>query len=257
MKAVILAGGYGTRLSEETGVKPKPMVLIGERPILWHIMKIYSAYGINDFIICLGYKGYIIKEYFANYSLRLSDVTFDLRNNSIKVHQNDTEQWKVTLVDTGESSMTGGRIKRVKNYIGDETFCLTYGDGVADVNIRALIDFHRDEKSLATLTAVQPSLRFGSFKLDRDQSKISVFKEKPEGESALINGGFFVLEPGIMDYIVDDSTVWEREPLETLALDGQLAAYRHNGFWEPLDTLRDKMYLEDLWVSGNAPWKVW
>lgn len=257
MKVVILAGGFGTRLSEETGIKPKPMVEIGDRPILWHIMKIYSAHGINDFIICLGYKGYIIKEYFATYSLHMSDVTFDLRNNNMKVHQNGTEPWKVTLVDTGEKTMTGGRLKRIRDYIGDETFCLTYGDGVSNVNIEKLIGFHREQKSLATLTAVQPPGRFGTFNLDRDQYKISTFKEKPQGDGAWINGGFFVAEPSVMDYIENDSIVWEREPMEMLASDGMLAAYRHHGFWQPMDTLRDQMYLEGLWASGNPPWKVW
>jgi len=257
MKVVILAGGYGTRLSEETVVKPKPMVEIGDKPILWHIMKIYSAHGINDFIICLGYKGYIIKEYFANYLLYMSDVTFNLRKNKMEVHQNGTEPWKVTLVDTGENTMTGGRLKRVRDYIGNETFCLTYGDGVTDVNIKNLIDFHRDQKALATLTAVQSPGRFGAFKLEQDQCKISAFKEKPKGDGAWINGGFFVVDPSVIDYIKDDSTVWEREPLEKLAHDGELAAYRHNGFWHPMDTLRDKNVLEDLWKSGKAPWKIW
>ncbi|MBW2663321.1 MAG: glucose-1-phosphate cytidylyltransferase [Deltaproteobacteria bacterium] len=257
MKVVILAGGFGSRLSEETALKPKPMVEIADRPILWHIMKIYSAHGINDFIICLGYKGYIIKEYFATYSLHMSDVTFDLRNNNMKVHQNGTEPWKITLVDTGEKTMTGGRLKRIRDYIGDETFCLTYGDGVSNVNIKKLIGFHREQKSLATLTAVQPPGRFGAFNLDRDQYKISTFKEKPQGDGAWINGGFFVAEPSVMDYIENDSIVWEREPMEMLASDGMLAAYRHHGFWQPMDTLRDKMYLEGLWASGNPPWKVW
>ena len=257
MKTVILAGGYGTRISEETGVKPKPMVEIGDRPILWHIMKIYSAYGINEFIICLGYKGYVIKEYFANYSLQMSDVTFDLRNNKMQVHQNGTEPWKITLVDTGEKTMTGGRLKRIKKYLGDETFCLTYGDGVTNVNIRELIEFHKNQKTLATLTAVQSPGRFGAFKLEKQQNKIHAFKEKPIGDSAWINGGFFVLESDVLDYITDDSTVWEREPLENLAEEGLLAAFRHNGFWHPMDTLRDKNVLEELWQSGNAPWKVW
>ena len=257
MKVVILAGGYGTRLSEETGVKPKPMVEIGDMPMLWHIMKIYSANNINDFIICLGYKGYIVKEFFATYALRMSDVTFDLRKDKAKVHQNGTEPWKVTLVDTGEKTMTGGRLKRVKEYVGDETFCLTYGDGVTDLNIKKLIDFHRDQKTLATLTAVQPPGRFGAFNLDRDQNKISTFKEKPKGDSAWINGGFFVLEPGVMEYIAGDSAVWEREPMEKLSSDGMLSAYRHHGFWHPMDTLRDKNLLEELWQSGKAPWKVW
>jgi glucose-1-phosphate cytidylyltransferase len=257
VKVVILAGGYGSRISEETGVKPKPMVEIGDKPILWHIMKIYSAAGINDFIICLGYKGHVIKEYFATYSLHMSDVTFDLRNNDMKVHQNDTEPWKVTLVDTGENTMTGGRLKRVKEYIADGTFCLTYGDGVTDLDIKRLIDFHRAQKTLATLTAVQPRGRFGAFKLDRDQYQISSFKEKPKGDSAWINGGFFVLEPGVMDYIEGDSTVWEREPMEQLAKDGMLSAYRHNGFWQNMDTLRDKTFLEELWASSKPAWKIW
>jgi glucose-1-phosphate cytidylyltransferase len=257
MKVVILAGGYGTRLSEETGVKPKPMVEIGDKPILWHIMKIYSAYGLNDFIICLGYKGYVIKDYFAAYSLHMSDVTFNLRENNMKVHQNGTEPWKVTLVDTGEKTMTGGRLKRVKDYIGKGTFLLTYGDGVTDVNIRNLIEFHRGQKTLATLTAVSPPGRFGAFNLSSDQTKISTFKEKPQGDGAWINGGFFVLESEVMNYITDDRTVWEREPMEQLAADGMLSAYRHHGFWHPMDTLRDKSFLEELWQSSNAPWKVW
>ena len=257
MKVVILAGGYGTRLSEETGVKPKPMVEIGERPILWHIMKIYSAAGINEFIICLGYKGHMIKEYFATYSLHMSDVTFDLRNNNMQVHQNGTEPWRVTLVDTGQNTMTGGRIKRVKSYIGDETFCLTYGDGVTDVNIKDLVAFHKVQKTLATLTAVQSPGRFGAFKLEKGQTRIEAFKEKPIGDGAWINGGFFVLEPDVIDFIKEDTTVWESEPMEKLANDGMLAAYRHTGFWHPMDTLRDKNVLEDLWCSGQAPWKVW
>lgn len=257
MKVVILAGGFGTRLSEETGVKPKPMVEIGDRPILWHIMKIYYAYGFNDFIICLGYKGYVIKEYFAMYMLRMSDVTFDLRNNNMKVHQNGTEPWRVTLVDTGEKSMTGGRIKRVRDHIGDETFCLTYGDGVTDLNIKKLVDFHRDQGTLATLTAVQPPGRFGTFTLRGEHDKVSTFREKPQGDGAWINGGFFVLEPSVMDYIEGDSTVWEQEPMETLAREGMLSAYRHDGFWQNMDTLRDKMYLEKLWDAGNPPWKIW
>ncbi|MCP5005010.1 MAG: glucose-1-phosphate cytidylyltransferase [Planctomycetes bacterium] len=257
MKAVILAGGYGTRLSEETAVRPKPMIEIGDKPILWHIMKIFSTYGINEFIICLGYKGYYIKEYFATYSLHMSDVTFDLSNNNVKVHQNCTEPWKITLVDTGEKTMTGGRIKRVGDYLGDETFCLTYGDGVSDVNIRQLVDFHKEQKTLSTLTAVQPPGRFGAISLRADQNKIFSFKEKPKGEGAWVNGGFFVLEPKVLDYISDDSTVWEQEPLQKLAHDGMLTAFKHNGFWQPMDTLRDKMYLEKLWASDNAHWKVW
>ena len=257
MKAVILAGGFGTRLSEETGIKPKPMVEIGDKPILWHIMKIYSAAGIDDFIICLGYKGYVIKEYFATYALHMSDVTFDLRRNNMQVHQNGTEPWRVTLVDTGENTMTGGRVKRVKDYIGDETFCLTYGDGVTDLNIQTLIDFHHDQKSLVTLTAVQPPGRFGTFRLDQDQNFIFSFKEKPQGDGAWINGGFFVVEPEAFNFIKNDSTVWEQEPLAALAREGALAAYRHYGFWQNMDTLRDKNVLEELWQKGNAPWKIW
>jgi len=257
MKVVILAGGYGTRLSEETGVRPKPMVEIGEKPILWHIMKIYSAYGLNDFIVCCGYKGYMIKQYFANYFLYTSDVTFDLRNNEVRVHQNGTEPWNVTLIDTGDKTMTGGRLKRVKEYIGKETFCFTYGDGVSDVNITRLIEFHREQKTLATLTAVQPPGRFGTFNLTQEQTKISSFREKPAGDGAWINGGYFVLEPGVMDYIKDDATVWEQEPMKNLARDGMLSAYRHYGFWHSMDTLRDKNVLEQLWASGNPPWKVW
>lgn len=257
MKVVILAGGFGTRLAEETGVKPKPMVEIGGRPMLWHIMKIYAAAGMDEFIICLGYKGYVIKEYFATYSLHMSDVTFDLRRNSLQVHQNETEPWRVTLVDTGEKTMTGGRIRRIKDYIGDETFCLTYGDGVTDLDIQKLIAFHRDQKTLATLTAVQPPGRFGAFSLGKDQSLIPTFKEKPIGDGAWINGGFFVVEPEAINYIKDDSTVWESEPMEILAREGKLAAYRHYGFWQNMDTLRDKNVLEELWQSGNPPWKIW
>ena len=257
MKAVILAGGYGTRLSEETGVRPKPMVEIGEKPILWHIMKIYSAHGINDFIICCGYKGHIIKQYFASYFLYMSDVTFDMKKNDMQIHQNGVEPWKVTLIDTGEGTMTGGRLKRVKDYIGTETFCVTYGDGVSDVDITKLLAFHREQKALATLTAVQPPGRFGTFSLAEGQSKISGFREKPQGDGAWINGGFFVLEPGAIDYIEGDSTVWEREPLQGLGKDGMLAAYRHHGFWHPMDTLRDKRFLEQMWRSGDPPWKVW
>lgn len=257
MKAVILAGGFGTRLSEETGVKPKPMVEIGDRPILWHIMKIYSAAGIDDFIVCLGYKGYIIKEYFATYTLQMSDITFDLRRNDMQVHHNATEPWRITLVDTGEKTMTGGRIRRIKDYVGDETFCLTYGDGVTDLNIQKLIDYHRDQKCLATLTAVQPPGRFGVFNLDQGQTLIDAFREKPHGDGAWINGGFFVLEPDVMNYIEDDATVWEREPMEKLASEGKLAAYRHYGYWQNMDTLRDKNVLEELWQSGDPAWKIW
>jgi len=257
MKAVILAGGYGTRISEESAVRPKPMVEIGDKPILWHIMKIYSTYGINEFIVSCGFKGHIIKEYFANYFLLRSDITFDIKNNETKVHQNHAEPWKVTLVDTGEKTMTGGRMKRVQEYIGDETFCLTYGDGVSDINIVDLIEFHRAQNSLATLTAVQPVGRFGAFDLTKDQAKIASFREKPKGDGSWVNGGFFVFEPGVMDYIEGDMTILEQEPLMNLARDGMLSAYKHESFWQPMDTLRDKMYLEELWASGNPPWKVW
>jgi glucose-1-phosphate cytidylyltransferase len=257
MKAVILAGGFGTRLSEETGVRPKPMVEIGDKPILWHIMKIYSARGLNEFIICLGYKGYVIKEYFASYSLHMSDVTFDLRKNEACVHQNGTEPWVVTLVDTGEKTMTGGRLKRVKDYIGNETFCMTYGDGLTDLDVGSLIEFHKNQGTLATLTAVQPPGRFGAFSLERDQTRVATFKEKPQGDGAWINGGFFVLEPGVMDYIEGDTAVWEQMPMENLARDGKLSAYRHHGFWQNMDSLRDKMLLEGLWAGGNPPWKIW
>lgn len=257
MKAVILAGGYGTRISEESAIRPKPMVEIGNRPILWHIMKIYSAHGINEFVICCGYKGHMIKEYFANYYLHHADVTFDMRENRMTVHHTAIEPWQVTLVDTGEKTMTGGRIKRIQPYVGDETFCLTYGDGVSDVDIRSLIAYHREQGVTVTLTAVQPPGRFGAFTLAEDQSLIASFKEKPSGDGAYINGGFFVVEPAAFDLIAGDDTVWEREPLEQLALHGQLAAYRHHGFWHPMDTLRDKNYLEELWHSGKAPWKIW
>jgi len=256
MKVVILAGGLGTRLSEETAIKPKPMVEIGGRPILWHIMKSYSAYGLQDFVICCGYKGYMIKEFFANYFLHTSDVTFDMTQNKMVTHQSHSEPWKVTLVDTGDETMTGGRIKRVKNFIGRETFCLTYGDGVSDVNIHELITFHRERKGMATLTAVQPPGRFGALTISGD-SKIEAFQEKPTGDGSFINGGFFVLEPEVIDYIKDDSTIWERTPLERLAREGQLHAYKHEGFWHPMDTLRDKTKLDELWGSGVAPWKVW
>lgn len=257
MRAVILAGGLGTRLSEETTIKPKPMVEVGGRPILWHIMKIYSAYGINDFIICCGYKGYIIKEYFANYFLHMSDVTFDMRFNRMNIHCGYAEPWRVTLVDTGDESMTGGRLKRVREHVGNETFCFTYGDGVSSVNIADLINFHKQEKSLATLTASQPPGRFGAIYLEEDQSKVTRFNEKPDGDGAWVNSGFFVLEPEVIDLIANDSTVWEQEPLQKLAQMEQLSAYKHSGFWQPMDTLRDKHYLEELWNSGNAPWKVW
>jgi glucose-1-phosphate cytidylyltransferase len=257
MKAVILAGGYGTRISEESAVKPKPMVEVNGMPILWHIMKIYSAYGINDFVICCGYKAYVIKEYFANYFLHTSDVTFDIQNNNMTVHKSRSEPWKVTLVDTGDGTMTGGRLKRVQEYVADGTFCMTYGDGVSDVNIGELIKYHRKQKTLATLTAVQPPGRFGAFSLRSGDVKVHSFKEKPDGDGAWVNGGFFVLEPEVMRYIENDSTVWEKDPLEQLAEEEKLAAYKHTGFWQPMDTLRDKHVLEELWNSCKAPWKVW
>jgi len=257
VKAVILAGGYGTRISEESSIKPKPMVEIGSKPILWHIMKIYSAYGINDFVICCGYKSHVIKRYFADYHLNRADVTFDMGSNSMEIHNNCVEPWRVTLVETGASTMTGGRLKRVKDYIGDETFCLTYGDGVSSVNIGDLIKFHKAQGGLATLTAVLPPGRFGAFQLQHHETLVSSFKEKPDGDGAWVNGGFFVLEPGVMDYIEQDSTTWEKEPMEKLAACGELAAFRHDGFWQPMDSLRDKHVLEDLWQSGNAPWKIW
>ncbi len=260
MKAVILAGGFGTRISEESGIRPKPMVEIGGKPILWHIMKIYSTQGINDFVICCGYKGHMIKEYFSNYFLHMSDVTFDLANNSMEVHRKNSEAWKVTLVDTGENVMTGGRIKRVSEHIKDETFCLTYGDGVCDIDIKASIAFHKLENATVTLTAVQQPGRFGAFTLDNEDSKIGSFREKPTGDgqsNAWINGGFFIVEPSALNFITDDNTVWEREPLEELAKSNQLSAYRHTGFWQPMDTLRDKHLLEELWDMGKAPWKKW
>lgn len=254
MKVVILAGGLGSRISEETSSKPKPMIEIGGRPLLWHVLKIYSAYDITDFVICAGYKGYIIKEYFANYFLHMSDVTFDLQHNTMEVHTKRSEPWRVTVVDTGEESMTGGRIKRIASYI-DSTFCLTYGDGVADVDIAALVKFHRTSGRKATLTAVQPTGRFGA--LSRDGDKVLNFNEKPQGDGSWINGGFFVLEPTVFDYIDGDASIWERAPLERLAAEGELVAYTHRGFWQPMDTLRDKNVLEDLWESGKAPWCVW
>ena len=257
MKAVILAGGYGTRISEETTVRPKPMVEIGGMPILWHIMMIYSAYGINEFVVCCGYKGYIIKDFFATYYLHVSDFTIDMKRNTMDIHRNASESWKVTLVDTGEATMTGGRIRRVRDYVGDETFCMTYGDGVADIDIGKLIDFHRAQGAAATLTAVRPPGRFGAFRLESGQAKIGSFREKPEGDGAWINGGFFVLEPEVMDYLEGDESVWEREPMEHLAHDGKLAAFPHLGFWQPMDTLRDRMVLEEAWQGGRAPWKVW
>lgn len=254
-KAVILAGGLGTRLAEETNVRPKPMVEIGGYPILWHIMKIYSMHGINDFIVCLGYKGYVIKEYFQNYILHLSDVTFDMEKGETIVRRRQAEPWRITLVDTGGDTMTGGRVRRVRDYIGDEPFCLTYGDGVANIDITALIAFHKAHGRAATVTAVLPPGRFGALDLVNDE--VQGFLEKPQGDGSWINGGFFVLSPEVIDRIDGDSTVWEREPLEGLARDGQLAAYRHKGFWQPMDTLRDKIQLEDMWSRGEAPWKLW
>jgi glucose-1-phosphate cytidylyltransferase len=256
MKAVILAGGLGTRISEETSLRPKPMVEIGGKPVLWHIMKIYSAHGINDFIVCCGYKGYVIKEYFANYFLHMSDVTFDMENNQMQVHQRKAEPWKVTLVDTGDNTMTGGRLKQVADYVRDEkAFCFTYGDGVGDVNITELISFHKAENVKATLTATIPPGRFGA--LEVSGHKVDNFREKPKGDDAMINGGFFVLSPEVIDYIDDDTTIWERDPLERLTKEGQLAAFLHHGFWQPMDTLRDKNHLEELWQTDQAPWKVW
>jgi glucose-1-phosphate cytidylyltransferase len=255
VKAVILAGGLGSRLSEETHLRPKPMVEIGGRPILWHVMKIYSRHGINDFVICLGYKGYFIKEYFANYFLHNSDVTIDVGNNSMEIHHRATEPWRVSLIDTGDASMTGGRLRRVRRYVGDDDFCFTYGDGVSDIDITASVAYHRKEGRLATITAVQPPGRYGALQLNG--TRVDAFAEKPRGDNAWINGGFFVLSPKVIDYIKDDATVWEAEPLERLAREGQLTAYKHAGFWHAMDTLRDKNQLEELWKTGAAPWKSW
>ena len=256
MKAVILAGGLGTRFAEETSLRPKPMIEIGGRPILWHILKIYAAHGVNDFVICCGYKGYVIKEYFANYFLHMSDVTFDMRENEMIVHEKRAEPWKVTLIDTGDESMTGGRLKRVADYVKeDEFFFFTYGDGVADIDITKSIEFHRSHGKAATLTATYPPGRFGA--LQMEDGKITEFLEKPQGDGGMINGGYFVLSPKVLDYLEDDSTVWEQQPLRTLATDGELMAYEHHGFWQPMDTLRDKQYLESLWQSGKAPWRIW
>jgi glucose-1-phosphate cytidylyltransferase len=256
MKAVILAGGLGTRISEETHLKPKPMIEIGGRPILWHLMKIYASHGINDFVICCGYKGYMIKEYFANYFLHMSDVTFDMKNNKMEVHQGNAEPWKVTLLDTGEDTLTGGRLKRAKDYLkNEEAFCFTYGDGLADVNISDLINFHKKQKKLATVTAVQPPGRYGA--LDIQNHQVSQFIEKPKGAGGWINGGFFVLSPKCINYIDNDQSSWEDKPLITIAKEGELAAYQHFGFWQPMDTLREKNLLEDLWLTGKAPWKTW
>lgn len=255
MKAVILAGGLGTRISEESHLRPKPMIEIGGKPILWHIMKMYSHHGINDFVICLGYKGYVIKEYFSNYFLHMSDVTFNMQENSMEIHQKFVEPWRVTLVDTGELTMTGGRLKRVAPYIGNGSFCFTYGDGVADINISALIAKHRGAGRLATVTAIQPPGRYGALHIEDDA--VEHFQEKPAGDGAWINGGFFVLEPEVLSYLDGDDTVWEQQPLQRLAAQGQLSAYRHSGFWQAMDTLRDKNHLEELWSSGKAPWKSW
>jgi len=256
MKAVILAGGLGTRLSEETHLKPKPMIEIGGKPILWHIMKIYAAHGVNDFIICCGYRGYLIKEYFANYFLHMSDVTFDMRSNQMEVHQRHAEPWRVTLVDTGETTQTGGRLRRVARYLdGEDAFCFTYGDGVADVDVRALLDFHRRHGRLATITAVLPPGRYGA--LEKDGDAVTGFREKPRGEGGLINGGFFVLSPKCLDLIDGDEASWEGVPLTSLAARDQLRAFEHQGFWQPMDTLRERNLLEDLWASGQAPWKIW
>lgn len=256
MKAVILAGGFGTRLSEETGLRPKPMVEIGGRPLLWHILKTYAHHGVDDFVICCGYKGYVIKEYFANYFLHTSDVTFDMRRDEMIVHQRHAEPWRVTLIDTGESTMTGGRLLRIAQHVrGDECFCLTYGDGVSDVDIRASIAFHAQHGRMATVTAVAPPGRFGA--LEISDREVRAFREKPRSDGAMINGGFFVLSPRVFDYLADDHTVWEQEPLARLAAEGQLMAFEHHGFWQPMDTLRDKQQLDALWASGRAPWKVW
>lgn len=257
MKVVVLAGGYGTRIAEESATKPKPMVAIGEQPILWHIMKIYSHYGLNDFIICLGYKGHVIKEYFANYFLSVSDVRFDLRTNRVEYLNNPAEPWTVTLVDTGQESMTGGRLRRVRDYLDGETFCMTYGDGVSNVNVPDEIAFHRRHGGLATVTAVQPPGRFGAFSLGDDELRIGHFREKPSGDGAWVNGGFFVLEPEVIDYIDGDLTTFEAEPMQRLAHDGQLYAYRHTGFWQSMDSLRDKMYLDKIWSGGDPPWRLW
>ena len=255
MKAVILAGGLGTRIAEETSSRPKPMVEIGGKPILWHIMKMYSAHGVNEFVICCGYKGYMIKEYFANYFLHMSDVTYNMATNTMQVHEQYAEPWKVTLVDTGENTLTGGRLKRVRSYLGDEDFCFTYGDGVGSIDIVKLIQFHKQHGKNATVTAVQPPGRFGA--LEMQGTEVQSFVEKPHGDGMYINGGFFVLNPKVIDLIDDDSTIWERKPLETLAKTSQLQAFKHDGFWQPMDTLRDKQHLEELWQSGEAPWKVW
>lgn len=257
MKAVILAGGFGTRISEETTVRPKPMVEVGDKPILWHIMKIYHAHGIREFVVCCGFKGFAIKEYFANYMVHASDVTFDTNKREVEIHRTDAEDWRVTLIDTGLETMTGGRLKRVREYLGNETFCMTYGDGVSDIDVTDLIRFHKEQGRLATMTAVQPPGRFGAFSLGESDTRVDHFREKPKGDNAWVNGGFFVLEPAVLDYIEGDSTTWEAAPMERLANEGQLSAYKHSGFWQPMDTLRDRMFLEDLWASGSPPWKQW
>lgn len=256
MKVVLLAGGLGTRISEETVLKPKPMIEIGGMPILWHIMKTYSTYGFNDFVICCGYKGYVIKEYFANYFMHKSDVTISLKDNSLKIHDSQAEPWTITLVDTGIDSMTGGRIKRIKEHIGNESFLLTYGDGVSDVNIKDLVDFHKQNAKFCTVTSVQPSGRFGALDI-KDNNMVHSFLEKPKGDGSWINGGYFVCEPEVFDFIAGDSTTFEKEPMEQLASQGQMVAFKHSGFWKPMDTLRDKTELEESWIKGNAPWKVW
>jgi glucose-1-phosphate cytidylyltransferase len=256
MKAVILAGGLGTRISEETHLKPKPMIEIGGQPILWHIMKMYSYHGVNEFVICCGYRGYLIKEYFANYFLHMSDVTFDMHNNSMHVHHAKAEPWKVTLIDTGDETMTGGRLKRIEGFVkDDEAFCMTYGDGVSDVDITKLLNFHKNQGTVATVTATLPPGRFGA--LNIQGNKVIGFEEKPKGDGVMINGGFFVLSPEVLSLVKDDTTIWEQLPLETLAINGELSVYKHDGFWQPMDTLRDKNYLEDLWLSGKAPWRSW
>lgn len=255
MKVVILAGGLGTRISEESHLRPKPMIEIGGRPILWHILKMYSSHGINDFIVCLGYKGYLIKEYFSNYFLHMSDVTFNMSDNSVEIHHKFADPWRVTLVDTGENSMTGGRLKRVSSYIADETFCFTYGDGLSDINLSKLIEYHKLSNAKATVTAIQPPGRYGS--LNIEAGRVSQFQEKPAGDGSWINGGFFVLEPSVLDYIQGDETIWEEGPLKTLAKNGELNAFQHTGFWQAMDTLREKNFLENLWSTGQAPWKSW
>jgi glucose-1-phosphate cytidylyltransferase len=257
VKAVILAGGRGTRISEESVLRPKPMIEIGGRPILWHVMKLYSQAGITDFVICLGYKGYVIKEYFANYFMHMSNVTFDLEHNKVTVHDNAVEPWRVTLLDTGDATMTGGRLKRAARFLGDQDFCMTYGDGLADIDLGGLVEFHRTQRALATVTAVQPQGRFGALFMDDAGGRVLRFEEKPPGDGSWVNGGFFVLSPKALDYVENDETIWEDAPLQALAQSGQLSAFRHTGFWHAMDTMRDKAYLEELWLSGRAPWKTW